>query len=61
MPSEPFPHAGETLGSVVACGMVSGTAVRKEKESDVQTVNHHPVSSCQRANVCCPSLPLQQG
>ena len=48
MLSEPFPHAGETLGSVVACGMVSETAVTREKESDVQTVNQHLVLSCQR-------------
>ena len=47
-PSGPFPQAGETRGSVVACRMVSGT-VRKEKESDAQR-NHHLISSCQRVD-----------
>ena len=42
MPSGLFPHAGETRGSVVACGMVSGTGVRKEKESNIQMVDPPP-------------------
>ena len=51
MPSGLFPHAGETRGSVVVCGMVSGTGVRKEKESNVQMVDPPPcfkLSTCGR-------------